>query len=139
MPRSLDPNSRITMVLACDQDKPKETRPEIYAKAPTLGTQRVLVRTLAKFRSGVSIADYDSITDSLLDAAEMCLTGWKNIPTEFSRKGIEDVLNLEEIAEVIGFLASASASATDKKKSELPPSLDAVNSANPVSVDVVKS
>ena len=139
MPRSLDPNSKITMVLACDQDKPAETRPEIYAKAPTLGTQRVLVRLLAKFRSGMKIEEYDSIADDLLDAAEMCLTGWKNIPTEFSRKGIEDVLNLEEIAEVIGFLASASASVDDKKKSELPRSSGAVNSANPASVDAVTS
>lgn len=136
MPRSLDPNSRITMVLACDQDKPKETQPRIFAKSPTLSQQRKLVSLLSSLNDGGILEKFDVI----LDAAETCLTGWENIPTPFSREGIADVLNLEEIVEVISFLASASsASANVKKKSESLPLSDAVNSANPASEDVVKS
>ena len=140
MPRSLDPSSRITMVLACDQDKPAETRPEIYAKSQTLGTQRMLVGMLNKFRSGITVNDYEAIADSILDAAAACLTGWKNIPTEFSRAGIAEVLSLEEIIEVITFLASASSpSPDDKKKSASQPLSDVVNSVSPAPVDAVTS
>ena len=136
MPRSLDPSSRITMVLACDQDKPLATRPEIYAKAPTLSQQRKLVGLLSSLNDGGILEKFDVI----LDAAETCLTGWKNIPTPFSREGIADVLSLEEIVEVITFLASASsASPDDKKKSESLPLFDAVNSANHASVDAATS
>lgn len=128
MPRSLDPSSRITMVLASDVDKPRESQPRIFAKSPTLSQQRKLVGLLSSLGTGGIVEKFDLI----LDAAETCLTGWENIPIPFSRDGIADVLSLEEIVEVISHLASAStASVDDKKKSELPPSSGAVNSANP--------
>ena len=133
MPRSLDPDSRITMVLACDVDKPRESQPRIYAKAPTLGTQRKLISLLSSLGGG---GDSAKMFDSILDAAMLCLTGWDNIPVEFSRDGIESVLSLEELVEVFGFLVSQSEpTVDDKKKSELPHLSGAVNSANPA-VDV---
>ena len=136
MPRSLDPSSRITMVLASDVDKPRESQPRIFAKSPTLSQQRKLVGLLSSLGTGGIVEKFDLI----LDAAETCLTGWENIPVQFNREGIADVLSLEEIVEVISHLASAStASADDKKKSELPPLSGAVNSVNPASVDAVKS
>jgi hypothetical protein len=36
------------------------------------------------------------------------LTGWENIPVEFSRDTIGDVLSLEELVEVLSLLGSAS-------------------------------
>ena len=136
MPRSLDPSSRITMVLASDVDKPRESQPRIFAKSPTLSQQRKLVGLLSSLGTGGIVEKFDLI----LDAAETCLTGWENIPIPFSREGIADVLGLEEIVEVISHLASAStASVDDKKKSELQPLSGAVNSANPASADAVKS
>ena len=136
MPRSLDPSSRITMVLSSDVDKPRESQPRIFAKSPTLSQQRKLVGLLSSLGTGGIVEKFDLI----LDAAETCLTGWENIPIPFSREGIADVLSLEEIVEVISHLASAStASADDKKKSELPPLSGAVNSANHASGDAVKS
>lgn len=115
MPRSLDPNSRLTMVLACDVDKPKESQPRIFAKSPTLNQQRKLVGLLATLKDN----NPAEAMDAILDAAEMCMTGWENIPMEFSRESIGDVLSLEEIVEVISFLVNSStATVDDKKKSE---------------------
>ena len=115
MPRSLDPNAKLTLVLACDVDKPAATQPKIFASAPTLNQQRKLVGLLTSLEQG-SIAEK---FDAIIDAAAICLTGWENIPVEFSRDTIGDVLNLEEIVEVFQFLVSGSLpTVDDKKKSE---------------------
>jgi hypothetical protein len=128
MPRSLDPNSRLTMVLACDVDKTPQ--PKIFAKSPTLNQQRKLISVIASLEKGSLVEQFDAI----IDAATMMLTGWENIPLEFTRENIGEVLNLEEIVEVLTFLVSASTAAPeDKKKSESPHSSDAENSVSPVS------
>ena len=118
MPRSLDPNARLTMVLACDVDKSKETQPRIFAKHPTLNQQRKLIGTLSSIDSGSMLDKFDAI----VDAAALLLTGWENIPVEFSRDTIGDVLSLEEIVEVLSFLVSSTQlTDDDKKKSESQP------------------
>lgn len=115
MPRSLDPNARLTMVLACDVDKPKETQPRIFAKSPTLNQQRKLISLLTSLETGNALEKFDAI----IDAALMLITGWENIPNEFSRETIGDVLNMEELIEVLTFLVSSSMpTVNDKKKSE---------------------
>jgi len=130
MPRSLDPSSRLTMVLACDVDKVPQ--PKLFAKTPTINQQRKLVTVLGSLEKGNLIESFDAI----LDAAALLITGWENIPIEFTRDAIGDVLSMEEIVEVISFLVSAShATADDKKKSESPHSLDVANSANHVLAD----
>lgn len=134
MPRSLDPNAKLTMVLACDVDKTPQ--PKIFAKTPTLNQQRRLVSLLQSLGGG----DISASMDALLDAAAMCLTGWENIPVEFSRESIGDVLSLDELVEVFSFLAaSTSATPDDKKKSELQHSCDVENSASPALVVVATS
>ena len=115
MPRSLDPSSRLTMVLACDLDKPKETQPRIFAKTPNLNQQGKLLGTLESLKKGGITEQIDAI----IDAAMICLTGWENIPVEFSREAIGEVLDLGEVIEVITHLATISTpTADDKKKSE---------------------
>ena len=115
MPRSLDPNAKLTMVLACDVDKTPQ--PKIFAKSPTLNQQRKLISVLSSLDKGSLAEQFDAI----IDVAAMMLTGWENIPLEFSRDNIGEVLNLEEIVEVLGFLvASTGTTADDKKKSESP-------------------
>ena len=117
MPRSLDPNAHLTMVLACDVDA--NPQPKIFAKAPTLNQQRKLIGLMDTLQTGSLQSQFDAI----IDAAAVCLTGWENIPTPFSRDTIGDVLSLEELMEVFGFLVTSTVpSADDKKKSELPPS-----------------
>jgi hypothetical protein len=133
MPRSLDPSAKLTMVLACDVDKTPQ--PKIFAKVPTLNQQRKLVGVISSLDKGSLIEQFDAITD----AAAMMLTGWENIPVEFSRDNIGEVLDLGEIVEVLEFLVSSStATADDKKKSELPPLSDAANCASPALGDAAK-
>ena len=119
------------MVLACDVDKTPQ--PKIFAKSPTLNQQRKLISVIGSLEKGSLVEQFDAI----IDAATMMLTGWENIPLEFTRENIGEVLNLEEIVEVLTFLVSASTAAPeDKKKSELPRLSDAENSASPVSENV---
>ncbi|HQX53492.1 MAG TPA: hypothetical protein PLR25_26465, partial [Planctomycetaceae bacterium] len=73
MPRSLDPSSRLTMVLACDVDKPRETQPRIFARTLTLNQQRKLMAAMIRMKSDPA----DKI-EAALDAAEICLVGWEN-------------------------------------------------------------
>lgn len=123
MPKSLDPSSRITMVLACDLDKPKETQPRIFARTLTLNQQRRLMEAMGRMRSCEQAED--KLT-AALDAAEVCLLGWENMtdphsgdPIAFSRDAIGDVLSIDELVEVFDAVSSTStASAADKKKSE---------------------
>jgi hypothetical protein len=113
MPRSLDPSAKLTMVLAADLDKVPQ--PKIFAKQPTLNQQRKLIGVISSLSSSNLLERFDAI----IDAAATMLTGWENIPVEFSRDTIGDVLSLEELVEVLSFLVSASsATVDDKKKSE---------------------
>lgn len=124
MPKSLDPSSRLTMVLACDVDKPKETQPRIFARCLTLNQQRKLMAAMERMRG----ENVDKI-EAALDAAEVCLSGWENMvdpdtknAIQFSRETIGDVLNIDELAEVfVAVLAASTTSAGDKKKSESQP------------------
>ena len=117
MPRSLDPNSKLTMVLACDVDKTPQ--PKIFAKAPTLNHQRTLIGLMSLLTTGNLTEQFDAI----IDAAATCLTGWENIPLDFTKENIGEVLSLEEIVEVFTFLIGATVpTVDDKKKSELQPS-----------------
>lgn len=125
MPKSLDPSSRLTMVLACDLEKPKETQPRIFARTLTLNQQRKLMAAMSRMQT----ASADEKIDSALDAAELCLTGWENMTgqdgtaIQFSREAIGDVLSMEELAEVFASVSGAGkASASEKKESELQPS-----------------
>ena len=113
MPRSLDPNARLTMVLACDVDT--NPQPKIFAKAPTLNQQRKLIGLMGSLQG----TDLQSQIDAIIDTAAACLIGWENIPLEFNRDNIGEVLSLEEMMEIFGFLVSATVpTADDKKKSE---------------------
>jgi hypothetical protein len=121
------------MVLACDVDKTPQ--PKIFAKTPTLNQQRKLIGVISSLDKGSLIEQFDAITD----AAAMMLTGWENIPVEFSRDNIGEVLDLGEIVEVLEFLiSSSSATADDKKKSELLPLSGAANSASPALADAAR-
>lgn len=125
MPKSLDPSSRLTMVLACDLEKPKETQPRIFARTLTLNQQRKLMAAMSRMQT----ASADEKIEAALDAAELCLTGWENMvhpnsghDIPFTREHIGDVLSMEELAEVFASVSvSGKASASEKKESELQP------------------
>jgi uncharacterized Rossmann fold enzyme len=123
MPKSLDPNSRLTFVLACDVDKPIETQPQIFARVLTINQQRKLVASMQSMRTD---GDTAATFEAALDAAEICLVGWQNMidpatgePIPFSRDTIGDVLTVDELVEVFdAVIGSTKPSAGDQKKSE---------------------
>lgn len=125
MPRSLDPSSRLTLVLACDVDKPREQQPRFYARCLTLNQQRQLLTTVEAMQAATSPT---AKMDAALDAAALCIVGWENMtdpatgqPLTFSREAIGDVLSMQELAEVFDAVTTASTTtADDKKKSESP-------------------
>mgnify|MGYP000485215008 CR=1 FL=1 len=127
MPRSLDPSSRLTFVLSCDVDKPRETQPRIFARTLTLNQQRKLMTAMDRMRTA---ANADDKISAAIDAAEVCLIGWENMTDPetgtsiiFGRETIGDVLSIDELAEVFEAVTSAAKpSWSDKKKSESPPS-----------------
>ena len=135
MPRSLDPNSKISFVLACDVDKPEAVRPVIYGQPLSLSQQRRLGKAL----EGMRLTDADARFEAALDAADVCLIGWKNMidPTTgeqipFTRENVGEILDASELAEIFNAIMSdAKASMEDKKKLDLPPLSDAVNSVKP--------
>lgn len=135
MPRSLDPSARLTIVLASDLDKPPETQPRFYAMHLTANQQRRLAVGMEQMKAATTP---EQKIMAAINAAMICLVGWENMvdpvtgaDIPFNADTLGDVLDVEELAEVIGFVASAStATPADKKKSELQPSSAAGNSAN---------
>lgn len=126
MPKSLDPSAKITMVLACDADKPHATQPRIFARTLTINQQRQLMAALRRMKAST---EPDQQIEAALDAAEICLTGWQNMndpktgkPIPFSREAIGDVLQLDELCEVFDFVAgSATTTPVEKKDCESRP------------------
>lgn len=122
MPRSLDPRSRLTLVLASDLDKPADVQPRIYARTLTLNQQRQLMVALERLKGN----DATAKLDAAIDAAMICLSGWERMidpetgdEIPFSRETIGDVLSIEELGEIFEAVTSAvTLSADDKKKSE---------------------
>jgi len=123
MPKSLDPNSKLTFVLACDVGKPIETQPRIFARVLTINQQRKLVASMQSMRTD---GDTAATFEAALDAAEICLVGWQNMidpttgdPIPFNRDTIGDVLTVDELVEVFdAVIGSTKPSAGDQKKSE---------------------
>lgn len=107
MPKSLNPNERLVMVLACDQELPRETQPRFFAKP----------LTVAGIKKVQQLATAGS-TDAIIDAVMMCLTGWENMDREFTANAVADVLTIGECTEIIEFcLSGGKLDGAEKKKS----------------------
>lgn len=111
MPKSLDPNFRIRMVLADDVGKSPE--PAFFAKTLTLSG-------LSAVQSLRGCKDPSALVDALM----LCLTGWEHmtrdgVPLEFNRQNVADVLNIDEVVQIIEFVTSGGRlSVEERKKSE---------------------
>jgi hypothetical protein len=124
MQRSLEPNTRITMALARDADKPIEDQPRIFARTLAMNRQRRLMAAMQAMKNAGG--DVDKLFDAALDAAEICLTGWENMvdpetggPLPFSREAIGEVFSIDDMSEIFeAVISSAKVDAGDKKKSE---------------------
>jgi hypothetical protein len=124
MQKSLDPNMQQTFVLASDIDKDYEVQPRFAVRTLKINQMRKLMKSMQDMRA--ASGDPDKLFDSALDAAEICIAGWKNVrhpetdePLEFSREHIGEVFSIDELAELFDVVVSSSKpSAGDQKKSE---------------------
>jgi hypothetical protein len=122
MPRRTDPNSRLTLVLACDQYLPPESQPKFFARV-------LSVRQAEQLQEKRDQAGAKSI-EVALEVLMMFLTGWENMthpdtgePLAFSVENLKEVLTIDELHEVIDFaVGSIRPNGDDQKKSESPPS-----------------
>lgn len=132
MPRRTDPNSRLTLVLACDQHLPPESQPKFFARVLSV-RQAEQIQDRREQKTGNPLSDAVSL-------AMMFLTGWENMtspetgePMEFNAENLKDVLTIDELHEVLDFATgSITASAGEQKKSESPHLSGAANSASSV-------
>jgi hypothetical protein len=123
VPRSLEPNSKITFVLACDVDKPKETQPRLFGKSLTISQARRLESSILAMKT----SEVNRL-ETIVDVAMICLSGWENMidpstgeAIPFSRENVENVLSMDELSEIIEATASdGRLSNDDQKKSESP-------------------
>lgn len=133
MPKSLDPNTRITFTLASDMELPEEVRPRLVGRVLTAGPYRVAMQALAF--NGSQIEQLDGLLTTVMTVVK----GWENMndpvtgePIPFSREALAQYYDPGELAEVV---FAAFPNADDKKKSELLPLSDAANSASPAVTD----
>jgi len=111
MPKSLDPNFRLTLVLASDADKPEATQPRIFAKTLSIAA----LSTVQSLRQNKE-------PERLIDALMFALTGWENMidhdgsEIPFSRDNLARILDIDEVIEVIEFLVGAGRLDSDERK-----------------------
>jgi hypothetical protein len=136
--RSLRPGDIIRVALGDEELGDK--RPVLLCKVPNVQQARTII-ALADRKS----KSFDEQIDSLIQLAAAFVSDWENMPDpnndgkllDFATDQITTALGFSELAELAEVAVETFIpSSADKKKSELPHSSDAANSANPASVVV---
>ena len=122
MPRALEPGATFDVVLACDKDKPKESRPTFVYGALSGRQYRALCELWDKISS---LPTWTEQCDALFKAAGMNLQGWRNMidpatgnAIPFDAKEFDRLVDVPECHEIIGHLQSnGRLTGDDEKKS----------------------
>ena len=114
MPISLEPGQTFPIWLESDKDIPMASRPVFDAKAQSMRQQRKVLEVIdVIFQDGVSVEEvFDKTRDCLFD----CLSGWRNVPKQFSKESIEDLLSFDECRELLRKCGSNQRMSGDEKK-----------------------
>jgi hypothetical protein len=123
MPRALEPGATFDVVLDCDKDKPKETRPTFVYGALTGRQWRSIAELWDKLDTTTGAVESCQL---LFDAARTNLKGWRNMVNPvsgnafpFDPKELDQIIDVAEAHEIIGHLRSnGRLSLDDQKKSE---------------------
>jgi hypothetical protein len=118
MPRRTDPNSRLTLVLACDQHLPADQQPKFFARVLSVRQAEELQDRRERMQ-GNPLA-------SAIDLVMFFLCGWENMthpdtgePLEFNSANLKELLTIDELTEVLDFATgSIKPTEQDQKKSE---------------------
>lgn len=112
MPLKLKPGQPLEFVLDCDKDDPIETRVVFLAKSLTAGESIDLVERLKN-----TPLEYQSLYEAWIDELFGLLTGWQNMPVEFSKEAIKAELSSNEIIELIRKIQHGQKMEAEEKKS----------------------
>ena len=111
MPRSLDPDATVTIVL--ETDKGKENPPGFIFKALTLGEEEKLGEIYDDLKENRD----KPISKSLQEYLEPYLQGWENMgPFVFGEKPLKDVVTGFEAFDLVEQLLSSSRLSYEEKK-----------------------
>lgn len=98
MPLFLEPNQEFSVVLDCDKDKPSETRPTFLCKSQSGRGMIRIAEFLDADRTTTRVKEtVEAFAEEIL---EHC-TGWKNIPYDFSKESLVQVLHYFEMRELL--------------------------------------
>lgn len=123
MPRALEPGATFDVVLDCDKDKPKETRPTFVYGALS-GRQ---YRSMAELWDQLDAEkNWAAQCDLLFNAARTNLKNWRNMvdpesgnAIAFDAAELDRIIDVAEAHELIGALRTGGRlSLDDQKKSE---------------------
>lgn len=114
MPICLEPGVELTVSLASDEHKPLESRPVFVVKAQSARQTRRLGSLLDQLAEK---ANCESLHDEAITELQNVVVGWRNIPVEFSKDAMWDVLHIQEVIEILRRTLWTSRVDADEKKS----------------------
>lgn len=99
MPLSIDPDSFVWVSLATDKAKPEAARPAFKCKFLTV---RENLRARALYEDAIKLGETDDAgyVGKILDGILIGVGAWRNLPGEFSRDALQDVLSFQELTEL---------------------------------------
>lgn len=141
MPRSLEPGTRLPIVL--DADVGKDPCPTFYAKSLSVRMFREGVGALQTIQSATDKAE---VMFSAFSTLRPAIVGWSGMidpdtgrEIEYDPERLDDLLDIEEAMELIRkIMESGRLSVDDRKKSGSPPLSSAANCANRVASNVAE-
>lgn len=116
MPISLEPDKRFPVVLDCDKDKPKESRPTFYVLSQTMRGHLQILETLDKWsEDGVTPA---ALFEATCEQLTRIVAGWQHMGQyEFGKADLRDMLTYSEARELLRKCAYNSHLEQEEKKS----------------------
>lgn len=116
MPISLEPDKRFPVVLDCDKDKPKESRPTFYVLSQTMRGHEAILQTIdCKYEADITVAE---VFERTCQKISEVLVGWSNMGNAvFGQTDIRDLLTYDEAVELLRKIGRNSHIEPEEKKS----------------------
>ena len=126
MPRSIDPDARVDIVLTTDKDK--SPKPTFQFKTITVKEEE----KLGRIYDAATGDEENELSNRVKEYLEPLLLGWSNMGEfEFGKHSLQDVVCFAEAMDLAGqLLESGRLSIDEKKRSESEASLGAESSVN---------
>lgn len=114
MPIALEPDQKFPVVLDCDKDKPKETRPTFFVKSLSMREQRKLAEDMNASFDGST----DDICNQTCELVRRYVVGWINMgPHVYPTADLQEFLSVQEARELLRKVMANSYVQEEEKKS----------------------